>query len=189
MSISIWLGSIVRQKLAGIVDVSDERLKAMEQHYELLLRWNSRMNLTTVTELHEAAVRHYCESVFLTTVVDGGSVVDIGSGAGFPGIPMAIARWDWRFDLVEAHQRKAVFLREAARGLENVRVICARAETVSGSYDWMVSRAVDPRALVKLKVARRFALLIGAEDASRIPVSAITPLPWGNQRVVAVGTF
>lgn len=164
-------------------------MAALEAHYRVLLLWNRKMNLTTVTRLEEAAIRHYCESLFVGLYVQGGAVVDIGTGPGFPGIPLAIARPACSVDLVEAHQRKAVFLREAARGLGNVRVQAARAESVRGSFDWLVSRAVDPRDLMKLRIARRFALLIGAEDASVVPAEELVPLPWGDRRVLALGSF
>lgn len=175
--------------MGGRLALGEREMAALEAHYRVLLQWNRKMNLTTVTRLEEAAIRHYCESLFVGLYVQEGAVVDIGTGPGFPGIPLAIARPACSVDLVEAHQRKAVFLREAARGLGNVRVQAARAESVRGSFDWLVSRAVDPRDLMKLRIARRFALLIGAEDASAVSAEELVPLPWGDRRVLALGSF
>jgi 16S rRNA (guanine527-N7)-methyltransferase len=210
MSTSVSLGEIVERETAGFVCLDSHQIEAVERHYELLLRWNRRMNLTTVTKLPEAAIRHYCESLFLAARLTAGRVVDVGSGAGFPGIPVAIARPECFVDLVESHQRKAVFLREASRGMGNVGVIGARAESLlppgrSASrpsareleyaselgplYDWMVSRAVNPAELMRLPLARRYALLIGGDDLAVLRPEEVTPLPWGSQRVLAIGTF
>jgi 16S rRNA (guanine(527)-N(7))-methyltransferase RsmG len=177
-----------------IPPLSPAQLEALERHYSLLLQWNRKINLTSVTELPEAATRHYGESLFLAARLSAGRVVDIGSGAGFPGVPVAIARPDCLVDLVEAHQRKAVFLREACRGMANVRVLAVRAETLQGvanadpEYDWQISRAVDPAEVFRLRLARRFAVLIGSEDVGRMNASEVTAVPWGDSRVLAMGT-
>jgi 16S rRNA (guanine(527)-N(7))-methyltransferase RsmG len=189
MATPVSLGDLIRREMSGVLDVTASQIDAMERHYELLLRWNRSINLTTVTERHEAATRHYCESLFLAAHVAGASVVDVGSGAGFPGIPVAIVHPDIRVDLVEAHQRKAVFLREATRELRNVRVWAARAESLEGGYGWLVSRAVDPTALLGLHLAERFAILLGEQDARRVPGARILPLPWGRNRVLCLGSF
>jgi 16S rRNA (guanine527-N7)-methyltransferase len=176
--------------MSGIVELSETQLIQLEAHYELLLRWNQRINLTTVTKLDDAAVRHYCESLYLGAYVrrvgSGTGMVDIGSGAGFPGIPMAILMPEVAMDLVESHQRKAVFLKEASRSLANVKVLAMRAESLRGDYDWLVSRAVDPGAVVRLGLSKRIALLIGDRDARQLRGAEILPLPWGDHRVIAV---
>jgi 16S rRNA (guanine527-N7)-methyltransferase len=112
-------------------------------------------------------------------------VLDVGSGAGFPGIPVAILRPECLIDLAESHQRKAVFLREASRNLPNVRVLPQRAETLAKSYDWIVSRAVDPDQVLEVRQAADYALLIGVDDARRLG-GRITPLPTGESRVLAM---
>lgn len=186
MCTSVSLGEIVSREMARFLPLSADSLALLEGHYRLLLAWNKRMNLTRVTEVGEAARRHYCESLFLATYLTPGRVVDVGSGAGFPGIPAAIVRPDCAFDLVEANQRKAVFLKEACRGLSNVRVVNARAESLPGGYDWVTARAVDPAEVVGLGLARNIALLIGEDDAQRIPGARVIPMPWGERRVLAV---
>jgi len=110
-------------------------------------------------------------------------VVDIGSGAGFPGIPIAVFRPDCEVNLVECHQRKAVFLREATRELSNVKVISKRAEDVRDRFDWLVSRAVAPGDVVRLNLAENVALLMGEGDAAKLAGRA-TQVPWGKQRVL-----
>jgi 16S rRNA (guanine527-N7)-methyltransferase len=97
-------------------------------------------------------------------------ICDIGSGAGFPGFPVAILRKDCEVTLIEAHQRKAVFLKEAARTIGNIRVIAKRAEDVADKFDWAVSRAVSDSDLsaVLPRLADSVALLTGAEEP-RLP--------------------
>ena len=100
--------------------------------------------------------------------------MDIGSGAGFPGIPVAIYRPECNLDLVESHKRKAVFLREAVRELTNVRVLAQRAEALTDPYDWTISRAVRPEDVLKMNLAPHVAVL-GVEGDS---------LPWGEKRAL-----
>jgi 16S rRNA (guanine527-N7)-methyltransferase len=190
MSTSASLGEIVSRELDGIVQLTPDQIGMLEFHYRLLLQWNRKMNLTTVTAVPDAAVRHYCESIFLAKHLTCGSVVDIGSGAGFPGIPAAIVRGDCQIYLVESNQRKAVFLKEASRGLANVSVLPVRAQAITDRiYDWLIARAVDPSALLDLRLASRYALLLGRTDAERIVGAELIPLPWGEQRVLLLGKF
>lgn len=169
-----------------MVELNPIQLALLEEHFRLLLRWNARMNLTTVTKLPEAAVRHYCESLFLGAHLTAGSVVDIGSGPGFPGIPVAVLRPDCDVTLVESHQRKAVFLREASRKMSNVVVLAVRGQDVRTRFEWVVSRAVDPEEVLALGLAPKTALLIGEENADGLGFSRIVPLPWGDRRVLAI---
>lgn len=186
MSTSALLGELVRRAMADFVALGDKQVVALEEHYRLLLKWNSSMNLTTVTGVEEAAVRHYAESLFLGLQVSGTSVVDIGTGPGFPGIPIAILRPDWGVTLVESNKRKSVFLREASRNLPNVDVVSDRGQAVKGEFDWIISRAVDPSEVLKLRLAPHFGLLVGSEDARAIGRGVVIPLPWGNNRVAVI---
>lgn len=138
---------------------------ALEAHYELLLRWNKVLNLTRIEKREEALERHYLESLALAGRLDRGRVADVGSGGGFPGLVVAIARPDLEVALIESHQRKAVFLREASRKLSNVRVMAKRAEEVDGPFDWLISRAVSYEDLDSAvrRFGARLALLSGVE--------------------------
>ena len=165
--------------------LSEVQLEQLERHYNSLTRWNDRLNLTRIRDLEESVHFHYCESLFCARFLPPGAlrIADIGSGAGFPGIPIAILRPECEVTLVESHQRKAVFLREAARELKNVRVVSKRAEDVHEMFDWLVSRAVAQEDVLRLKLSPRIALLIGASDAAKLS-GQIEPLPWGDERVV-----
>lgn len=185
---------LLRQKLTGIVDLTTEQIQALEAHYQLLLRWNRVLNLTSVDSLEEAVERHYAESLFLTAHLptDGLRIVDIGSGAGFPGIPVAILRPDCSITLIESHQRKAVFLREATRGMPGVTVLALRAQDVKTPFDCVISRAVSYEDLTPVlsQLAGSVALLTGSET----PPSGLgfvwnepIPLPWGKARFLRTG--
>jgi 16S rRNA (guanine527-N7)-methyltransferase len=178
-------------------ELSVTQVGKLYEHYELLLRWNQRMNLTTVKPGPEMVIRHYCESLFFAAHLpdDKVSVLDVGSGAGFPGVPMAILKPAWQVTLVESGQRKAVFLRESTRGLANVSVLSQRIEDVALKTDWLVARAVDP-AQVLLNIPRlapKVGLMLGEDDFSsiqaekRIAWSEPVRLPWGDRKICVYG--
>jgi 16S rRNA (guanine527-N7)-methyltransferase len=156
--------------------LSPAELAVLERHYLLLERWNRTLNLTRITDLVETVKLNYCESLFLGMKLPPGPlrVADVGSGAGFPGIPIAIVRSDISVTLIESHQRKAVFLRESSAGIPNLRVLPIRAENCSERFDWVVSRAVSEKVLLSLNLAPNMALL----QDSRIPSPDFLPSPW-----------
>jgi 16S rRNA (guanine527-N7)-methyltransferase len=175
--------------------VHPDQVKLLEGHYELLLRWNKVLNLTRIATREEAWERHYGESIFLAEHLPAGPlrIADIGSGAGFPGFPVAVARPECTVTLIESHQRKAVFLKEAARKLSNIRVLSRRAEEVMETFDYTVSRAVSYEdLLVSLpRLAPHTALLTGAEE----PPAKLAfiweppiPLPGSKSRFLRLGS-
>jgi len=118
------------------------------------LKWNSKINLTAIRDPEEIITRHFGESLFAARHLfpisaDSQSAIDLGSGAGFPGLPLKI--WNEALDLtlVESNQRKAVFLREVGRalGLSGVKVQAERAEKLSASADLVILRHTDRSAV------------------------------------------
>jgi 16S rRNA (guanine527-N7)-methyltransferase len=180
-------------------ELSPSQIAQLYEHYELLIRWNQRMNLTTVKPGPETVLRHYCESLFFAAHLPAAhktiSVLDVGSGAGFPGIPMAILKPGWRVTLVESSQRKAVFLRESSRDLSNVSVLAQRMETVSAQCDWVVARAVNPQEVLLNvpRLAPSVGLMLGEDDFSSIrgteciAWSEPVRLPWGDRKICVYG--
>ena len=162
--------------------LTDKQIDFLEAHYNLLTEWNSRLNLTRIDSLEETVQLHYCESLFVGARLPLGPlrIVDVGSGAGFPGIPIAILRPECAVTLVESHQRKAVFLHEASRNLKNLTIVTGRAENLKAEFDWLVSRAVDPGAILKLRLANNLALLTGRQDLPER--TTCEPTPWGTGR-------
>jgi len=179
--------------------LTTEQLSLANQHYDLLVKWNSRMNLTRIESLEEAVQLHYCESFFLAQHLPPGplKVADIGSGPGFPGIPAAILRPELHFTLIESNARKCVFLTESTRRLPNVHVLNTRAMPCSADwqsaadcqsatpYDWVISRAVDPQEVLTAHLARNHALLLSTKQEAP-PTWRQIPIPWGINRILAI---
>lgn len=146
-------------------DLTPNQLDAFEQYYRLLGEWGRRLDLTTVLDPEGVQRRHFLESLAvggalraLNLLPDGARVIDVGSGAGFPGLPVRIV-WPVHLTLVEARAKRAAFL-EAVVGalrLDGVTVIAARAEVLARdpahreAYDVALSRALAPtRVLAEL---------------------------------------
>jgi 16S rRNA (guanine527-N7)-methyltransferase len=190
---------LLRESLSGTCLLTIQQVGLLESHFTLLNRWNRTLNLTSIRNMQEAVTRHYGESLFLAAHLPQkcASVADLGSGAGFPGIPLAILRPECAVTLIESHQRKAVFLKEATRHLGNVRVLAKRAEAVEGRFDWLVSRAVAPKEVLQFVpgLASNLALLLAREDAAKLllvsklrfeePVS----MPWLARSVLLFGSY
>jgi 16S rRNA (guanine527-N7)-methyltransferase len=172
---------ILRDTVRSFWTPSSAQVEALEAHFELLQRWNKRLNLTTIRDLREIVERHYGESLFLGSQLPAGAlrIVDIGSGAGFPGFPIAVARVECKVSLVESHRRKAVFLQEASRSILNIRVLAARIQDVVGEFDWAVCRAVKWNEI-------RFEALRLAEHAAVLGGDGGIKLPWGDNRYLRV---
>ena len=128
---------------------------ALAEFLGLLSKWNRVHNLTAMTDPEEMIRRHLVESLALGSLLRGARVADVGSGAGLPGIPLAITEPQRRFTLIESRGKRAAFLRHVrgALGLENVVVEQTRVESLPGipPFDTVLARAVAPLpALVKL---------------------------------------
>jgi len=116
----------------------------LARHWEIVSRWQLRLNLTAIIEPQQVAWLHYRDSLEALSALQPGAVVDLGSGAGFPGIPLAICRPDTPVVLVEERRRKASFLETAVAelGLRNARVIHGRMEDAPNEgFDNAVTRA------------------------------------------------
>jgi 16S rRNA (guanine(527)-N(7))-methyltransferase RsmG len=166
-------------------ELSETQLQQLEQHYNLLESWNRKLNLIRFKNLKELIELHYAESLFLGLHLPEGPirVVDVGSGGGFPGIPVAVLRPSAKVRLLERDQRKSVFLREATRHLTNVQVLTADAASCPRDFDWVISRAVSPGEVLKFGLTRNIALLVSDKDA---PTTAeVFRVPWGEHRVIA----
>jgi 16S rRNA (guanine527-N7)-methyltransferase len=193
-----WFSARLHHHVDAYVSVTDAQVESLLRHYELLVRWNRKMNLTSIRSPEEIVVRHYCESLFFAAnIPEGwGDFADVGSGAGFPGVPMAVLRPEWDVTLVESHQRKAVFLRESTRLSVNISVVAQRAEELARPFGAIVSRAVDPKVILGLlaRQAPRVGLLVGSADFGTIrSMSGVNwdsvALPWGDRRLCVFGSL
>ena len=170
---------------------TDDQILQLSRHYALLTQWNQRVNLTSIREPRAIVERHFGESLFLAVhFPKAKTVVDVGSGAGFPGLPLAVARPELTVTLVESIGKKAVFLKEASRELENVRVEQGRAENLEAGYDWAVCRAVSVAEVLPVlaDLADSIALMVSQSIAARLGKDwgSPIPLPWGDERVLVM---
>jgi 16S rRNA (guanine(527)-N(7))-methyltransferase RsmG len=172
--------SLLAAEFAPYEVLSKIQLDVLESHYALLCKWNQKINLCRFHDLREAVELHYCESLYLGQFLPAGPlrIADVGSGAGFPGFPVAVLRTDCEVDLIESDQRKAAFLREARNNLPNLRVVAGRAADSKVRYDWVISRAVRSNVVLDLRLAPNCALLSSEPSTYRIP--------WGDRRFIKV---
>jgi 16S rRNA (guanine527-N7)-methyltransferase len=177
--------------LEPFIELDETGLRAISIYIDLLLKWNARINLTAIREPSEIVQRHFGESLFagkyLLEQKLPQTAIDLGSGAGFPGVPFAMLAPGVQVTLIESQKKKATFLKELihALGLKNVKVFSDRAESYSGTADLVMLRAVEKfeQALqMAVRLANeggRLTLMIGsgqAEAARRLAAEVI----WDN---------
>jgi len=122
---------LISQHLSRLnFDLPDAAAEKYSQLIILLAKWNKAYNLTAVRDINEMVVLHLLDSLVALPFVEGTHVLDVGTGAGFPGLPMAIARPNWEFTLLDSNAKKTRFVTQAVieLGLKNVTVIAGRAE-------------------------------------------------------------
>jgi 16S rRNA (guanine527-N7)-methyltransferase len=139
---------LLRQRLdAGLralgIALDETAIARLLDYVDLLERWNAAYNLTAVRDPAEMVTRHLVDSLAILPYVSGATLADLGSGAGLPGIPLAIAAPARETLLVDSNGKKARFLREAVRRLDlkHVRVAESRVEDVAGTFDCITARA------------------------------------------------
>ncbi|HVH85609.1 MAG TPA: 16S rRNA (guanine(527)-N(7))-methyltransferase RsmG [Terriglobales bacterium] len=199
--------SLIEPLLANFVSnpLSQEQLRLLQDYLDLLLSWNAKINLTAIREPQEIVRRHFGESLFAGEQLrpeNGARLSDLGSGAGFPGLPIAIRYPAIHVTLIESQQKKATFLREVVRslGIRNVEIYGGRAENSGLTSQIVTLRAVEKFQLT-LPVARslvggggRLALLISSAQVKA--AHRMTPevgwqepiaIPESRQRVLLMG--
>jgi len=197
----------IARLLQPFIQLDEMRLAAISKYIDLLLKWNARINLTAIRAPEEVVQRHFGESLFaashLLAEKSVKTAIDLGSGAGFPGVPFALLAPEVEITLIEASQKKSTFLKELIYllGLKNVKVFSGRAESYLQMGDLVMLRAVErfeevlPLALSLVSPSGRLALLIGTSqiDLARSLLADVQwqePLviPSGRSRVLLVGT-
>jgi 16S rRNA (guanine527-N7)-methyltransferase len=142
---------------AGQQALEPLQMTQFQQYMALLLRWNARVNLTAIRDEEGILSRHFVESIACARALPEviRSLLDFGSGAGFPGIPIAICRPEISVTLAESQGKKAAFLREAIRVIGIAATVhSGRAETLSSQFDCVTLRAVDRMDLATQGAAR-----------------------------------
>jgi 16S rRNA (guanine527-N7)-methyltransferase len=178
------------------ITLTDGQVLQFEQHQKLLLDWNQRMNLTAVRDADQIQERHFLDSLtcsLATGDLNGLSLVDVGTGAGFPGLPLKIVYPDLQLTLVESVHKKTNFLAAVVEELElsDVQIVARRIEEVGQDpyhrekYDWAVARAVAGlNTLVEylLPLAR-----VGGHALAQKGVSAISETAAAEKAIAILG--
>lgn len=166
------------------IELSDYQAEQFERYYNLLLDWNEKINLTRITEKSEVALKHFADSLTLLNYYDipqGAKLIDVGTGAGFPGIPLKIARPDIELTLLDSLNKRLIFLDEVCARLDiDANLVHSRAEDggrnpkLRESFDLVVSRAVaglnvlSEYCLPFVKVGGAFTPMKGPDAESEI---------------------
>lgn len=167
------------------VSVSPPLAGSIRKYIDLLVLWNEKVNLTSITSPREILHRHFAESMFAAAAVpiERGRLADVGSGAGFPGLALKLLVPDLEVFLIESVMKKATFLLEVIRqlNLKDVKVVVSRFEDLRDTLaplDFICARALGDHgqlldwARYNLNIAGKVALWLGSEEAKRI---AATP--------------
>jgi len=198
----IYDGRVDTATIAGLLrpfaEPNPVQLEQTATYLNLLLKWNAKVNLTSVRGPRQMIMRHFGESYFaareLLSSEPAATVIDLGSGAGFPGLPLAMFEPAVQVTLIESNAKKVAFLNEviAALKLGNVRVVRQRAEDYAGSADLVTMRAVErfeAAARIAIRLVRpgggRLALMIGASQVGAAK-QAVGELAWSTPREVPV---
>lgn len=145
------IGDRIRDAIAaaGLAPLDEAAIDRLSAYISLILRWNTRINLTAIRAVDGIMERHIVESIVVSAVLPEGigTLLDFGSGAGLPGIPIAICRPEIAVTLAESQNKKAAFLMEAVRVLGlSAKVHSGRAEELKSQFDCVTMRAVDKMA-------------------------------------------
>ena len=142
-------------------DLSDQQFKQLNALSELYKDWNDKINVISRKDIDNLTVHHILHSLSIAKYIDfvpGSSVLDLGTGGGFPGIPLAILYPDVNFHLVDARNKKIIVVNDVIEqlGLINVKADHARAEELKTKYDFVLTRAVAPLEKLLLWTVNKF---------------------------------
>ena len=189
---------------AGLSRLDTTQAERFGAYYSLFVRWNTRINLTSIRDEEGILSRHFVESIACARALpkEISTLLDFGSGGGFPGVPIALCRPKIAVTLAESQGKKAAFLQEAVRVLGlSARVYSQRAELLETRFECVTLRAVD-RMAEAVEAAGRLvapsgwlALLTTSHDLTKLQAAAgagiswthVERLPGGEERVLALG--
>jgi 16S rRNA (guanine527-N7)-methyltransferase len=188
----------------GMEPLDPVQSKSFEDYFLLLNRWNARVNLTSIRDEEGILRRHFVESIACARALPSGilNLLDFGSGAGFPGVPIALCRPEIAVTLAESQGKKAAFLSEAVRMLGvNAKVHSGRAEVLHTVFDCVTLRAVDKMEVavqaaahlvrsgggVGLMTTGKALMALKSVIGEEFSWSQVISLPGGEDRILALG--
>ncbi|MBR2785238.1 MAG: 16S rRNA (guanine(527)-N(7))-methyltransferase RsmG [Clostridia bacterium] len=146
-----FITTLIQECKKQNIELDESKAQALKEYKELLIEWNEKMNLTAITEDYEVIIKHFVDCLECTHLISNEKkIIDVGTGAGFPGMPLAIYYPQIEFTLLDGLNKRLIFLEEVVNklGLKNVKIVHARAEEAARneeyfeSFDAVVSRAV-----------------------------------------------
>src|SRR5579859_1559601 len=198
--------AILRAASEFQLTLNEQQVEQIQQYTRILLAWNDKVNLTAIRDPLEILYRHFCESMFGSSLlpVENCRLADVGTGGGFPGLPLKIFRPDLDVYLVESNIKKATFLAEVIRelGLTDTRVLISRYEELGeeiAPLDVVCSRALGDFAsflgwAASHVHAKQVLLWLGGRDLDEVKAvpgwtwANPTPVPKSLQRYLVLGT-
>ena len=200
--------AVIRRALGEFkLPAYDDQVLQIQQYMKILLLWNEKMNLTAIRDPLEILYRHFCESMYASVAIpeEKGRLADVGSGGGFPGLPLKIVRPNLKVFLVESNIKKVSFLAEVIRelGLNGAQVLARRYDELGeevAPLDYVCSRALGefPAFLEwagsEQVAAKQVILWIGARDLAEIQKMSTwnwrepIPVPHSLRRLLLIGT-
>lgn len=175
---------LTRDAAAFGIEISEQQAARFQTYLELLTEWNEKINLTAITQPEEVAVKHFLDSLLLLPAAkprQGARLLDVGTGAGFPGIPVKIVREDVQLTLLDSLNKRLLFLRELCTRLGlPAELVHLRAEEggrrkdLRGQFDLVTARAVAPLSLLceyclpYVRVGGFFAAMKGPDPAGEL---------------------
>lgn len=199
--------AIYRAAVEFALQFDERQVKQIQQYTEILLAWNEKVNLTAIRDPLEILYRHFCESMYGAKFlpVEKCRLADVGSGGGFPGLPLKIMRPDLEVFLIESNVKKATFLAEVVRelGLTDTRVLVSRFEELGeevAPLDFVCVRALGDFSRFldwagsPVVSAQNVLLWLGGRDLEEVQAirgwtwDAPSPMPHSLQRILLRGT-
>ena len=143
------------------LDIDENKKNLFKSYYSLLLEYNSRFNITAITDEREVVIKHFIDSALGVELLKGETLADVGSGGGFPAIPLKILKPELKVTLIEATEKKCEFLKTVADtlGLKEVTVLCGRAEEFAKKSEYREKFDIcTARAVARLNILSEYCL-------------------------------
>lgn len=149
------------------LDIDENKKNLFKSYYSLLLEYNSRFNITAITDEREVVIKHFIDSALGVELLKGETLADVGSGGGFPAIPLKILKPELKVTLIEATEKKCEFLKTVADtlGLKEVTVLCGRAEEFAKKSEYREKFDIcTARAVARLNILSEYCLPFVKKD-------------------------